>query len=109
MIRLSNPDEIYTMTTQQLWALINLLEPEEIKMYEKELQEIKNGITIKIPIMYIIKKHYTEYPESRRISVKGYGKHNLIKFYDETDERDKLMREIILENITEEEPTQPRS
>lgn len=109
MIKLTNPDEIYKMETKELWAIINMLEKEEIKEYEKELQQIKNGINMKFPIVYIIRNWINEYPENKRVHIKGHGKENIIEYYDEIDERNSLMRLIILENIENNDPTTPRT
>lgn len=109
MIKLSNPDEIYRYETKELWAVINLLEKEEIEEYSEELKQIKNGINLKFPIIYIIKGWTTEYPENKRVHIKGHGKENIVNYYDEIDERNALMRKIILENLENNDITTPRT
>lgn len=107
MIQVENPDIVYQWGIKELWAAINLLEePEE---YEEELKKIKYGIKIQIPIIYIIKGWVTENPENKRISVKGHGKFDIVEFYDEIDEREKLMREIVLEELSDNDVTAPRT
>lgn len=109
MIRLDNPDEVYSMNTSELWNIIGSMEIEEKIDYKTEIELIKNGINIKIPIIYIIKGWTEEHPETKRISIKAHGKYDITEYYDEVQERNNMMRQIILENIEEDEPNKPRT
>lgn len=109
MITIENPDEIYKWNIKELWACIQLLEPEQEQLYEEEIRKAKYGQKIKIPIIYIMKNWTTENPENKRISIKGYGKYNILDYYDEIEEREKILRRIIFEAIEEEEITRPRT
>lgn len=108
MIQIDNPDEIYSWDTIELWNAIQLLEDEDKQDHYEELQQIKYGINIQVPIIYIIKDWTEEYPNNKRIAIKGHGKHSIQDYYDEVDERNTLMRKIILSTI--EKPTnEPRN
>ena len=87
MIKLQNPDSIYVMSIAELWNIVQAMEEDEKKEYHKELLEIKEGYKIKIPILYLTKKWYDEYPENKRVSIKGHGKINILDLYDEIESR----------------------
>lgn len=108
MIRIDNPDEIYSWEIGELWNAINLLEEEEKQDNEEDLEKVKYGIRIRVPIIYLIKGWYEEHPESKRITIKGHGKYDIVEFHDEVDEREAMMRQIILDSI-EEGSTEPRN
>lgn len=114
MIRIENPDEIYEWEIEKLWNTIKTYEDEETergkikKIYKKEIETIKNGINLKIPIWYLIKGWYIEYPNTKRVQVKGHGKVNIIEFMEEKERRENILRTIILENLEENTATEPR-
>lgn len=108
MIQIENLDEVYNWDVKQLWSAMNLLDDEERKLYKKDLEKIKYGINIRIPIVYIIYDWIDDHPENRRVSVKGFGKYDIIEFYDEIDERERLMRQIIFDTY-DEGTTRPRN
>lgn len=109
MIRIDNPDEIYKWDTKELWNAINLLDEEDVSNNEEEITMVKYGIKIRIPIIYIIKGWVEEHPENKRVTIRGYGKEDIVKYYDEVDERNKIMRKIIIDNLPDEDPTESRT
>lgn len=99
--------EILEWDTTKLWKTINTIDNVK-KEYPTEYKKIKEGVTLKIPIQWITEEWYEEYPHSKKVRVKGYGKYSLQKFMEEKEERDKLMRKIIESEMKTEEPTKPR-
>ena len=78
--------------------------PDEIKL---KYDLIRNGINLKIPLPYLTKKEwYTEYPNSKRVSILGHGKFPIMLFYDEIKERERICREIIIGELEEQETIQ---
>lgn len=101
-----NPEEVLDWNTEKLWNAINLLENKED--YKKEISRIRFGTLIKVPIWYIINEWYEVYPSSARIKIMGYGKYKIWDFMEEKELRDSKMRKIIMENIEDDSPTEPR-
>lgn len=108
-LNIQNPDDIYNWDLAQLWNALQTIEEEELLDYKKDIELIKNGIEQKIPIIYIIKHWNTEYPENKRVSIKGHWKIDIVDYYDEIMNREKLARKIIFENLSDDDPTTPRT
>lgn len=102
-----NPEEVLTWDIEKLWNTTKQLVNEQ--KYKKELHQIKFGINIEFPIHYIIYEWFELHPVSKKATIKGYGKYKLQPFIDEVEQREELMREIILENIGKEEIATPRT
>lgn len=96
-------EDILKMPISELWDTAVIVVPEE------HLEEIKNGIKMKIPIWYITEGWYELHPNSKTVKVQGYPKNSLIEFMEEIDERKARMRELIIDNLTDEDPTKPRT
>ena len=77
--------------------------------YTEETEQIKNGIKIKIPIIYLTNEWYEIYPSSRKAKILGYGKIPLNEFVEEKNMRETLLRKIISEQIDEGSITTPRA
>lgn len=115
MIDIENPDEIYEWDIGKLWnAFQVMLEKEDDEgteyrtIYYNEEILVRKGIRIKIPIQYIINEWYEEYPHTKKIKISGHGKYKLIDFEEEKEERERIMRRIILDNLEDGENTTPR-
>lgn len=115
MIKIQNPDDIYEWTLEKLWKTVKTYEEEytekEITLkqqYKKELQIVKNGIKLKLPIHYLIYGWYTEYPNTKGVKVQGHGVFNIMEFLEERERRENILRTIILENLEDESTTEPR-
>lgn len=109
------PHEVLTLDIHSLWnAYLILLEEIDAEgkplkeIYEDRTHKIKYGIRLNLPIWYLTKQWYEEYPTSRKVKVVGHGKYPLDKFMEEKEEREQLMREALLDNIDDEGVTTPR-
>ena len=103
----TSPEEVLTWDMEKLWnALKQLTEKEE---YKKDKELIKNGIKVKFPIQYIIQEWYKMNPENKRVTVRGYGKWKIDDFMEEIEEREDLMRQIIIEKMEKPEIAKPRT
>jgi len=100
-------DDILSWDTNRLWNEIQLLDNKE--EYTVEISQVKFGDKIKIPIWWIMNEWYEIYPSSARIKIKGYGKYKIWSFMEEKEWRDNLMRNILIENITQLNPVGPRA
>lgn len=111
MIPIEDPNSVFSASSTELYAMLEVILEENTelrKQYTKELEAIEKGIELKIPILYIVEGWYEEYPTSQKVNIKSYGKCDIHKFYTEKRKRDNLMRILILENINQDEITQPR-
>jgi hypothetical protein len=108
-----NNEDIYTrLNTMELEELYELLDlnceerKSEIDFYtikydqytlkpKDVVQFVKEGVIIKVPIQWITKEFYQIYPQNKRVRIRGYGKYPLNKFYEDIDERKKLLRMIL--------------
>lgn len=108
--------ELTELNTSDLWTvLIDLLDEEDengqklMKHYQKKYEKIKNGIKLKFTIYKCIKGHIISYPDKNLIEIRGTGRVNETQYYDEIEERKKLMRKIITEQMDESSTTEPRN
>lgn len=108
MITEINPEDVIMWSTRKLWNMFEIIVNKE-KGYEKQKQQVKFGINLEFPIHYITQEWYELYPASKKASIKGYGKFPLQEFMDEIEQREEIMKEIIIENIEKEEITSPRT
>jgi hypothetical protein len=92
-----NVEEVLTWETKKLWNTLNTLRNDtDNNITEEDYFLIKFGNKIKCPIWYFTENWYDIYPSSKRVGVKGHGKFYLKDFMDEKEDRDKLMRSIII-------------
>lgn len=104
-------EDIWERDIEELYnILLTLIETGEVeeKEYEKELCQVKEGMLINIPILYIIEGWFRAYPETGYVIIKGHGRHPLERFFEDKQKREALMRKIIIENTDEGNPTRPR-
>jgi hypothetical protein len=104
---IDDPQEILSWDTKKLWAAINMIDNKE--EYEEELSIIKYGIKIQVPIWYIIEEWFEMYPSSARIKIMGYGKYKIWDFMQEKEERESIMRRVLIDNMEDEGPTEART
>lgn len=109
MLTIKDPDKVYEWDLTTLWEILNTLEKEELQEYEEEYYKIKFGYNVMVPISYLTENYYEDYPTTKKVKVLGYGKYNFQDFYDELDERKHAMRQIILDNIRDEDKIIPRT
>lgn len=104
-----NPEDVLQWNIKQLWNETLLLIEEEPKIAKKEqIEKIKYGYNIRVPIQYIIQEWYSLYPSNKTVNIKGYGRHKLLEFLDEIEERETNMRNLIINNMDEEGIIKPR-
>lgn len=104
-MRIENPDEILEWDTMKLWNAIQQIDEETNGALKKEIDKVRNGIKLKIPIYYITQEWYDIYPTGQSVNIYGHNKYNINDFMEELQEREKLMRKIIFDNIDDEDPT----
>ena len=78
-------DEILQWDTEKLWNAINMLDNKED--YHEEIERIKFGRKVKIPIWYITNEWFEVYPSSAKIKILGYGKFKIWDFMEERIQR----------------------
>lgn len=107
-MRVENPDEILEWDTLKLWNAVQQIDEETDGELKKEIQKIKEGIKLKIPIYYITQEWYDIYPTGKSLNIYGYGKFEVDTFMEEIQTRERIMRKIIYENINNPDPTEAR-
>jgi hypothetical protein len=105
-----DPQEVVSWKLEKLWnTTLILLDDEELSELEaRNMNYAKFGIKIKIPIQYILKSYYTEYPSSGNAKVLGYGKCKLQSLWDEIEKRETILRKLIIDNVTDDNPLEAR-
>ena len=98
-----NPEDVMTWETKKLWNTLNTLKNDldlniDMDIYTK----CKFGIRIGCPVWYFTEEWYEIYPSSRKVKIVGYGKFWLKDFMQEKEDRDSLMRNLIIDNINED-------
>lgn len=104
---IENPNEVNTLEIQELWKYTQILKQEQ-EIDNTTYNKIKNGIKITIPIWYFTEEWYELYPSSKKAKIHGYGKIPIETFMQEIEERETLMKTTIIQNLTDESPTEPR-
>lgn len=105
----ATPEEILQWNIRQLWSQLLILIEEEPKIAKKkEIENIKYGISIRIPIQYLTNEWYDLYPSNKTATVKGYGRHKLLDLLDEIEERETMIRTILLDNLQQNPLITPR-
>ena len=100
-------NDLYDMNLGQLWNLLQA-QPDDIKqVYNQEILDLKRGILTNVPIIYLLNNWFTPYPITRTVGVTGLGKYDIQAFYDDVQERENIIRKIILE-MEDDDPTQER-
>lgn len=69
-----------------------------------EAEEGKLGI----PLVYLTNEWYLAHPSSGKVTVQGHGKYNLIDFYEDLEQREKILRAELWEALASDKPTTPR-
>ena len=105
-----DPQDILTWNLEKLWAsALVILDEETLSDLEREQLNIaKNGITIEVPIQYLTKKYYEEYPSSKKAKILGFGKLALTKLWEEIEKRENLLKKLIIDNMDEDNPLKAR-
>lgn len=101
MTIIKDPKDVLDLSLDELWAAVQLLDQEDLKEFTEEIEAVKFGVDVKFPIYYIINEWYENHPSSKRVSIKGYGKSDIVKFHDEIEERKKVLRNILIMTIDE--------
>ena len=102
--------ELFRMTTAELWKTFrSVLFEIGDGSYEKELEMVKNGINLGVNIKWITNKWFKPFPKNNQVRVTGHGTMKLTVFMDEIEEREDLMRDIILRNLKDEKIREPRT
>lgn len=101
--------DIYTKDIKELWNMITELEDEELDKEDLKLKKIiREGAYMRgIPIQVFTEEWYELHPECKSVIIYGYSTTRILDFIKEKEEREKLMRRLILNNI-EKEATKPR-
>jgi hypothetical protein len=97
-----NSEDVLTWETKKLWNTVNTLrnDPDvKLKIEPLDYEQCKYGIRIKCPIWYFTEEWYEIYPSSKKVKITGYGKYDLPDFMQEKEERDNLLRTLIVDNI----------
>ena len=98
------PEEVLKLNLEQLWAGALMLEAKgELSEAQKtDINKVKHGINIKWPIERLIQQWYTAYPENNRVKINGLKeKVDLDTFLQEIQERETILRIIIINTIKE--------
>lgn len=90
-------EKIPDMTLESLWEHYQLLEPPIL-----QIKKVKYGIRGMFDIRIITKGHYEEFPKQKVIRLEGVGEMNLYEYYDEIEERRRIMLEYIYENYNQD-------
>lgn len=106
-MKIENPEEILEWDTEKLWNAVNIIK-QEIGAEPRGYKKAKDGIRIYFPIYYITNKWYETYPSAKRAAIFGYGKVSIQDFMKEIEDRDTIMRNIIMEHIEDDEAIKPR-
>lgn len=101
-------NEIFEWDLKKLWKAYQQIKEEESMHLGQETQMIKHGIRVKIPIYYIINEWYEEFPSNKRVKIEGFGKLSIEDFYDEIEERERLIRQVIIDDYERGNPIEPR-
>lgn len=104
-----NPEEVLRMDTSTLWNTFLILNEESGEAYNKERLLIENGLVLQFPIYYITQDWFKIYPTRKRVKMDGHGKFEISEFMRELEERQKLMRTIILNELETGDISQPRT
>lgn len=107
MEQLEQTDDVFTWTTQKLWNAVKQIQ-QETNQYDKEIEKVKMGYLIQIPIWYITQEWYEMYPSTKRIKIYGHGKYEIKDFMEDLEQRETTMRNIIL-NEQQEDTTDSRT
>lgn len=114
MITPTNTEDLLKWDLNELWSCFQtILTYEEEKrgkledVYKEELQNVKEGIKFKIPIWYLTNKWYEEFPAKKGVKVLGYGRYNINEFQQEIEKRKTIMRNVISEESTDTDLTEP--
>lgn len=98
-----DPQDIISLETKRLWNILNTIKKDSKSTIDnEEYYLIKYGIKIKCPIWYLSEEWFELYPNTRKVSIKGYGKYKLNDFMNEKENRDNLMRSIIINNLNDD-------
>jgi hypothetical protein len=77
-----------------LWSCFKDLEGD--KVFREIMQTVKiNGIKLKFDIRNYLYGDYDEFLDSNNIRIRGCLKCNIQEFWDECEEREKMMKEVI--------------
>lgn len=97
-----NPENVLIWETKKLWNTLNTLKNDpDINIDNKLYNKCKFGINIDCTIWYFTEEWYEIYPSSKKVKINGYGKFWLKDFMKEKEDRDSLMRNLIINNIDE--------
>lgn len=80
-----------------LWSLFSSLDGDD--EFEEIKRRVKNGVYISFNIEKIIKGYIEEYPSNNLVKIKGHRKFSLEEYWDEVRKREKIMRNILEEEI----------
>lgn len=110
MIPIQDIQEVFEMETEKLYAILEIIKATEKidKQDQQMINLIENGVTVRIPLLYIMNKWFTPYPSTKKVGIKGYGKIPIQLFYNDKRQRDTLMRELIIKKYDNGEPTEAR-
>jgi len=90
-------EDVLMWESKKLWNLLKALSQDpEHKVPSKDLEKIKNGFRITVPIWYFTEEWFEIYPASKKVKIVGHGKYNLDDFMKEKEDRDALMRSTII-------------
>lgn len=106
----THPEEVLRWEIRELWRAVQLIERDNPKLIKaEELNKMKNGITLDVPINYFTEGWYELYPNTKRAKIKGHFKIPLEQFIEEKEGRENIMRDIIIKHIERREITAPRT
>lgn len=90
-------ESIYEMELNELWNYIRTIEDDLNKDQKSNLKDIKEGYVYQVPIQYIVRGYYQEFPNTKRVKIVGYGKIPLLAFWEEIELREKELRKIAVD------------
>lgn len=103
-------EQILKWDIEQLWNACQILQEDEETSQQdlQNIQAVKHGIKVKVPIYYILQEWFETYPNTKRAKIYGYGKYSIHDFMEEIETRTQIMRSIIYNNTEESASTEPR-
>lgn len=103
-------DDVLTWDLSTLWKVLPLLTNEQLSKEDKEIIEnVREGISVKIPIYYLTNEWYERFPSSASANVYGHGKIPLKLLVEEIEARETALRKIIISKIDDGSITEPRN
>lgn len=96
--------DIIEADLKELWNMVKLYE-DDFEAEDKENYILaKEGVIYEFPIQYVFDKNYEKYPSSKRVKILGFGKVPIVGWYEEVEQREKALRQILIKQALDGDP-----